>query len=148
MKDHLAELERRAIALRSSEQPREAAAIFERILEERPDWEHGYGSFNLAGCYEDLGELEKARISYEKAVELNPYDALPLGGYASFLYLHGDASKAFDIHLRLLSMEVRENAVQGAAQTIIAVKALGRRLGLSDEAVETRIADICDGKSI
>ena len=146
MNEHLIELQKRALTLKNSGRPGEAAALFESILMEQPGWEHGYGAFSLAECYEEQGKTEKAKAAYEDAVRRNPSDPVLAGGYASFLYLHGEASQAFDAYLLLLSIDLAQKNSQGAAATVLALNELGHRLGLSKESIDTRIAQVSVGK--
>jgi tetratricopeptide (TPR) repeat protein len=146
MNEHLIDLAKRALVLKNSGKPEEAAVLFESILKEQPHWEHGYGAFSLAECYEEQGSVEKAKAAYENALRENSTDPILQGGYASFLYLHGEASLAFDAYLCLLSIDLAQNNTQGSATTIVALKELGRRQGLSQEAIDTRIAQVSRGK--
>jgi tetratricopeptide (TPR) repeat protein len=146
MNEHLIELAKRALALKNSGKLGEAAALFENILVEQPGWEHGYGAFSLAECYEGEGNLKKAKAAYENAVRQNPSDPILLGGYASFLYLHGEASQAFDAYLRLLPIDLAQRDSQGATATVLALNELGRRLGLSKEAIGVQIAQASIGE--
>lgn len=148
MKKHLVDLEKRAFEFKNSGRLREASCFLEQILEEEPHWEHGYGAYLLAECYEEQGDFGKAQIAYERAVETNPSDPVFAGGYAAFLLLHGDASKAFDSHLRLYSIEIAQGDRNGAASTMIALKELGSRLGLSQEVIEDRIARVQKGSTL
>lgn len=145
MNEHLIELQKRALALKNSGKPEEAAALFENILVEQPGWEHGYGAFSLAECYEEQGKFGEAKAAYENAVRHNPSDPVLLGGYASFLYLHGEASQAFDAYLRLLPIDLEQKNLQGSTATILALNELGHRLGLSKEAIDAQIARVSIG---
>jgi hypothetical protein len=142
MNEHLLDLERRAFVLKNSGKPGEAAVLFEQILKEQPCWEHGYGAFSLAECYEEQGNLGKAKTAYGTAVGANSTDPILLGGYASFLYLHGEASEAFDTHLRLLGIELEQRSTESSATATLALNELGRRLGLSQETIDDRIAQL------
>lgn len=102
MNDHLIDLEDRALAVKNQGDFEQAAALFEQLLREEPSWEHGYGFFSLAECYEELGRYGDARSAYDKALQSSPDDPIILGGFASFLYLYGNPQEAFQAHLRLL----------------------------------------------
>src|SRR5713101_2028982 len=91
MKSHLIETDRKALQLRNTGHLKEAAELFATIVKEQPDWEHGTAFYNLAGCYEDLGELTLAEQCYRDALRYEPKNPHFLGGLASFIYLHGDA---------------------------------------------------------
>jgi tetratricopeptide (TPR) repeat protein len=135
----LAELARQAWALQRAGEISGALTAYQSLIVQRPDWEHGYGMFNLAECYEELNKLPEAREAYERAVQFAPADTILLGGLASFLFLHGDSLEAFAKHLELLKLERRKGDKAGADQTMVALNALGDRLGWSKEEVATRV---------
>lgn len=87
MRHHLLDLKRKALDFRSSGRLREAAELFSAILKEQPDWEHGAGYYDLAGCYEDLGQFELAEECYNAALRYQPANPYFLCGLASFLPL-------------------------------------------------------------
>ena len=111
-RNRLIELEEKALALRNAGQLSEAADLFAEIVEQQPDWEHGAAIYSLAGC----------------------------GGQASFLYLHGDSRAAFDAFLKLLTVESKNRHVDGIDRAEIALRTLGRKLGLDEEALSKEIA--------
>jgi len=133
MNRHLAEWESEAVRLMNKGKLKDAIELFEKVINERPDFEHGMEFYHLAGCYEDLGDLEKAEQNYLKALSYGPGDTIRMGGYAAFLYLHGDPEKSFEMHLKLLS---DPTFAEGA---ITSLKALGTRLGLTEEQVRQKI---------
>lgn len=137
MRSLLVELEKEGLELLNQGNIAQAADIFAEIISKRPDYEHGMCCYDLAGCLEDLGDFEKAEENYRKAIKYDPNDSIRLGGYASFLYLHGDPQQAFDAHLRLLFLQ-REQG-ETVENTILALKTLGNRLGLSENEVERQI---------
>ena len=60
MSHSLLELAKRALVLKNSGQPGQAAALYEQVLSSQPDWEHGYGVlavFSKHGC--SLGWIRK-----------------------------------------------------------------------------------------
>jgi len=137
----LVQLERQAMTLKNAGEWESAARLFEQILQVQPDWEHGYGAFNLAECYEEMGRISDARSAYERAVCGTPKDRTLLGGLASFLFLHGEPREAFDQHIRLLVLEKKHGDSSGMSATTTALKSLGSRLGWSQEETESRIAE-------
>jgi Flp pilus assembly protein TadD len=139
MSNHLIDLERRASDFQKSGQIREAAELFSAIVKEQPDWEHGLGFYSLACCYEDLGQLELAEGCYNAALRFEPANPYFLGGLASFLYLHGEPEKAFNAYLTLLEVYKMERDEKGVEQATIALKALGKKMGLSEASVAERI---------
>lgn len=137
MKNHLIEIEKQAFALKNEGNIAQAVTLFEQILMEEPQWEHGYGFFSLAECYEELGRYNEARIAYDKALRNSPKDQTIFGAYASFLYLHGDATDALNAHLNLLRLE----SSQGSAteSTKMALYTLAERLGIPKPLIEEKI---------
>jgi tetratricopeptide (TPR) repeat protein len=116
-----------------------AIQLFKKILEVNPNYEHGLAFYNLAGCLEDIKEYKQAEENYLKALEYGPYDTIILGGYASFLYLHGDTQKAFDYHLLLLKEERKFN---GRTDDLINVlNELGLKLNFSEKEINSKIYD-------
>ncbi len=137
--NHLVDLEERALRLRNSGRIEEAAELFATIVKEQPDWEHGIGFYDLAGCYEDLGRLELAEQCYRAALRCQPANMYFLGGLASFLYLHGESEEAFSAHLELLRVEKINRDEEGAKRSINALRLLGKKMGWSDAAVSDKI---------
>lgn len=131
---HLVELEQQALKLKNQGDFRAAIELYKKIVEENPNYEFGACFYDMACCYEDLGELKKARENYLKAIEYNDEDPIKLGGYASFLYLHGDAREALEAHLKLLGREKKWGSnTFNTSNTLIAIKALAQKIGLTDE---------------
>lgn len=139
MSADLVDLERRALAARNAGDIGEAARLFAMIVKDQPDWEHGMAAYGLACCYEELGEFALAEQYFREALKHEPENSFFLGGLASFLYLHGDPAESFDYHLTLLKVERKNRDHRGAESTKIALEALGKRLGLSDEAIAEKL---------
>ncbi len=139
MKSHLMSLERKAREFRKAGRLAEAADIFAAIVKEHPDWEHGTAFYELACCHEDLGEPGLAEQYYREVLRYEPKSPIFLGCFASFLYLHGDPNKAFDAHLALLEIGRGNGDRRGIELTTIALKALGKKMGLSEETVADKI---------
>src|SRR4051812_31226270 len=74
-----------------------AIDCFRKIITIQPNYEHGACFYNLACSYEDIGKIDLARENYKKALEYMPNDEIYLGGYASFLYLHGSSDEALTV---------------------------------------------------
>jgi hypothetical protein len=68
-----------------------------------------------------------------------PDDLIRLGGYAWFLYLHGDKQKAFEIHLRLLGLEQEYGRTREIEKTSLILQTLGKHLGLSESEIARKI---------
>lgn len=137
----LLQLWHQAVNLKNVGEWKSAADLFEQILKVQPNWEHGYGAFNLAECYEELGRISDARSVYVRAVHGTPTDRTLLGGLASFLFLHGDPQEAFDEYIRLLVLERKHRDDNGMSSTKTALRSLGSRLGWSNEETESRITE-------
>lgn len=128
MINNLIMLEQEALALKNKGNLREAIEVYKKILRENPNYEFGMCFYHIALCLEDLGELDDAKENYIKAIEYDKEDDLRLGGFASFLYMHGDAKEALDIHLKLLSLEKKRHL--DTSNTITAITALAKKIGL------------------
>ena len=136
MKSHLVDLERQALELQNSGHHRQAAELWQIIIQEQPDWEHGEAFYNLAGCHEDLGDSVGARHYYSKAITCGPSNWIFWGGYASFLYLQGDFRESFEAHLKLLKLDRADPQASG---TIRMLRTLAQKIGVSNIELEQRI---------
>ena len=134
---YLVEREQKALSLQNQGDYKGAADIFKKIVDEYPSYEFGLCFYSLAYCLEEIGELVEAKKNYIKAIEYDNEDPVRLGGYASFLYLHGNALEAFDKHLELMKLENKLGLE--VSKTIIALKELGEKLGLTEEEVLHKI---------
>jgi tetratricopeptide (TPR) repeat protein len=94
-----------AMKLRRSGQISEAIEQLEFVLRAHPHFEHGFANYDLAGCYEDIGQYVKAEQQYREALSINPDDPMFVGGLASFTFLYGDPKESLDLHLKLLRDE-------------------------------------------
>jgi tetratricopeptide (TPR) repeat protein len=139
MEHSLIKLEQEALALMNAGNFKQAAELFSTIIRSNPEYEHGMCFYNLAGCYEDLGEYEKAEECYRRALQYVPTDQIRLGGYASFLYLHGAPHQAFDVYLSLFKLERTTGNKGEAEKTELVLKDLARKIGLADEALAEKI---------
>jgi tetratricopeptide (TPR) repeat protein len=139
METFLTELETEALNFRNQGYLEKAAEIFAQIINRQPNYEHGMCFYDLANCLEHLGDFKKAEENYLAAIKYVPDDLIRLGGYASFLYLHGDPKKAFDAHLHLLFLESELDQTENVKNITLALKALGKRLGFSENEVERKI---------
>jgi tetratricopeptide (TPR) repeat protein len=113
MTNDLIDLERRGLDLRNAGRLREAAELFSRIVEEQPDWEHGTGFYDLAVCYEDLGEIQLAEQAYKE--------------------------RAFGCYLLLLEVDRINKDDAGVKASETALRALGEKIGISQVEVDERI---------
>lgn len=134
------DLEREAIALMNRDDFEGAARYWEMLLKEQPDWEHGEGAYNLAICCEEMKRLEDAGRLYREALRQEPDNTHFLGGYASFLYLHGDSKDAFDTYIRLFRHARASKNVEREKQLTPALLELGRRLDLSESQICQHLA--------
>ena len=141
MKLHLVELEKEALLRMNAGHKQQAVERFAQIIKEQPDWEHGEASYHLACCLEDLGEIQKAKQSYLQAIQYGPGNTFLWGGYASFLYLHGDPQEAFDAHVKLLGIEKNSDYSnsQSIDQLMLTLTELASKLVLSQKEMQIRI---------
>lgn len=138
MKSDLVKLEQEALALMNAGQKEKAIELFSAIVKEQPDWEHGEALYDLAGCYEDLGNLPKADESYRRAIEYGPGNTYFWGGYASFLYLHGSPEDAFEAYLHLLRLERAQGDPQNEG-TMTGLRSLAAKLAMDEAELATRM---------
>ena len=139
MSHDLLELSQKADELMNSERKAEAAELYSALVEKQPDWEHGQAFLFLAYCQEDMGLIELAEKNYRAALSYEPANVIFLGGFASFLYLHGKPEDAFRAYLELLAVEKRAMHKDGIHRTMIGLKALGEKLGWAESEVADRI---------
>ncbi len=146
MPHSLVKLDQEALQLKNSGRISEAAELLSVIVEQQPNWGNGLGFLNLARCYEDLGQFEKAAKSYRAALQYAPASELILGGYASFLYLHGKPEDAFDAYVKLLRGYWDENSEDDISSCMLALNALGGRLGWSRDMVAEKLRHRLDNR--
>jgi tetratricopeptide (TPR) repeat protein len=135
--NHLVKLEQEALKLQNKGDLSQAVKLFKEIVKENPNWEFGICFYNIACCLEDLGKLEEAKENYIKAIEYDDEDDIRLGGFASFLYLHGSTNEAFQAHIKLLKLEKQRNL--DMTSTLDVIKILGKRMGLTEDEIVARI---------
>ena len=141
MKDHLILLYQDAIASMNVRNFEQARKLLNTIVIEQPNFEHGGAFYDLGCCLEELKEYGSARRAFEKALSHEPTNPIYLGGLASFLYLWGDPKEAFEKHLSLVRLEQSQGDVEGIKQTAISLQALGKKIGLTSEAIDKLIED-------
>ncbi|MEZ5901335.1 MAG: tetratricopeptide repeat protein [Hyphomicrobiaceae bacterium] len=133
-------MEAKALSCQSSGDWKRAVELFEAIVAQQPDWEHGLAWSNLAGCYEELNELPAARNAYEQAMKFSRRDLMIWGNFASFLFLHGDIKEAFDEHLRLYGAAVQGGDADTAQTVILALQTLAPKLGWTNEDIDLQLS--------
>lgn len=79
MRSHLPDIEQRALEARNLGDIRKAAELFATIVKEQPGWDYGSATYNLACCYEDLGELSLAEQYFREALKYEPENSIFLG---------------------------------------------------------------------
>ena len=138
----LARMDETATMLINESKYKEASLILDQIVSEAPDWRHGMAHYNLAQCHEELGEPEAAKTSYLQAIS---HDDLPvpndvfLGGYAAFLYKHGESSEAFEAYLKLMRAYQARQDQQSIRNIVPMLLELGGNLGLTPEQIRAQI---------
>ena len=140
--EFVSEMEKRGLELRKAGKYREATEVFEGIVRQFPDWEHGTAQYTLAGCYEELREYEKAGRCFRKALEYAPNDPYFLGDYASFLQLHGKPSEALIMHLRLIEADGLPK--KDETGYIKSLQELGSQAGLSPAETGVKISQAAE----
>jgi tetratricopeptide (TPR) repeat protein len=115
-----------AVKLMQKEQWTEAIELFVDILADNPGFEHGYAWYDLACCYEDAGDVTKAKSSYKCALEYDKANPIFLGGLASFLYLYGDPQESLSIYKEYFQV-VGEDSERGTTVSP-AIEELKRRI--------------------
>jgi Tfp pilus assembly protein PilF len=136
----LLKLSREAMGFMNRHDFEEAARHWERILEVQPDWEHGEGAYNLATCYEEANQLENAARLYRKAILQEPENNYFLGGYGSFLYLHGFSQDAFEVYTKLFRQARARNNGEEEKALLTPLLELGTRIGLTESEVRQHLA--------
>jgi len=129
MSERLIELEKEALKMQSSGDLQTAIKLYKEIIKEDPGYEFGICFYNLACCQEDIGELGAAEENYLKSIEYDNEDVVRLGGYASFLYLHGKPKAAFAAYLKLLKLE--KTMGLDITETLTGLFELGKKIGLT-----------------
>jgi tetratricopeptide (TPR) repeat protein len=142
MKNHLIGVEQEARSAFQSGKVKEAIRLYSLIVAEDPGWEHGTAMYALAVCYEDDGDYSLAERCYRGALEYEPENLHFIGGLASFLYLHGDANEALKLHTVLFEGAVQHSDHAGAERNEIALKELGRKIGVSSADIKELIDSV------
>ncbi|HEY0097932.1 MAG TPA: tetratricopeptide repeat protein [Pyrinomonadaceae bacterium] len=128
-------LEAEGLAFLHAGQFADAIEVFMKLAEENPGYEHGICFYHLACCFEDVGDFEKARLHYERALQAAPGDVYRVGGYAAFLYLHGNPKDAFEAQLNYLRVVRRMGNKTDEEKAISNLKHLGAKLGLTEDEI-------------
>jgi tetratricopeptide (TPR) repeat protein len=133
----LVKLEQEALALKKKGDLKGAIKLYETIIKENPDYEFGACFSDIAWCLKELGELEKAKENYLKAIEYDDEDDIRLAGFTSFLYQYGDPKEALEAHLKLLKLKNKWRVDN--SKTLIAINALAKKIGINEKEVEELI---------
>jgi Flp pilus assembly protein TadD len=112
-----------------------AFEIFSAIAEQQPDWEHGRCYYEMALCCEELERFVEAEKFFRSALKYEPQNDFYLGGLASFLYVHGDPKRAFDAHIELSKLKLRQGDQAGVRTVNVALEALGHKIGMTDKEI-------------
>ena len=143
--NELVKLETDALAAMNSGEFRLAISLYEKIVNENPNWEHGQAFYNLAGCYEYIGDIKAAETNYLRALSIAPKNWYFVGGYADFLDQYGDLKAAFDWYLKLLRIESESKPVTWTVENQkvlddikLTLYGLGEKLGWNKDEVDRR----------
>jgi tetratricopeptide (TPR) repeat protein len=118
-----------AIKLRTEGRVAEAARQYEALLHEYPYFENGHANYDLAGCYEDLGEYAKADRQNREGLSADPQNLMFLGGLASFTLLHGDPNESLQLHLKLLQEDDKYRNPAAREELLTVIRDLAVRTG-------------------
>lgn len=143
MSENLRDIERRARFLQREGKLSEAISLFMQILRVNEGWEHGLCCFEVASCYEELGNTAMAYQYFKRSLAFEPESDLFLSGLASFLYVHGTPSEAFDTHLELVGLLARHRSDDRLSVARTALQELGKKLGMSDVQVSDAFQKAC-----
>lgn len=72
-----------------------AKGILEFIIRNYGDWERGAIHQSLGNCYEDLGEIDKARSAYIEALRREPGNPYFVDTFSAFVRVHGSSQEFF-----------------------------------------------------
>jgi len=132
-------IEQKAMSALNAREYAVAVTAFKELLAAQPDYEHGLPHYHLAHALEEIGDLAMARKEYEDALRWAPADPIRLGGYASFLYLHGSPTEAIDAYVRLARLEKATNAKADISDILQALSVLAEKAGLANSEVLSQI---------
>jgi Tfp pilus assembly protein PilF len=135
----LIELERKAVAALEAGDHKTAIDSLLELLKAQPDYEHGLPHYHLARALEGIGDYGAAALQFRRALEWEPDDPVKLGGYAAFLYLHGDPGEAFDLYLRLAKVESAHSTAGSTSDIRRTLIELAGKMGISTEEANRRI---------
>lgn len=144
MTKNLIELEGLALSHMQKNEFDIAADLLNELILQAPDWEHGNAHYNLACCYEELGQIDNASLHYLRALNLESKNPYFLGGYATFLYLYGDPAQALETYFQYIeSVNCRQSEIDEVMPTLIE---LAIRANLPRELVDNRIHQLLKKK--
>ncbi len=134
----LIDLEQKALAKRREGAYGEAVDLWLELVRFDPNWEHGMAQHEISGCFEELGNYQKAREHLNIALGIEPENEMYLGAKASLEYLHGDPTEALELYLALAyTYKGQEERVDRIRPAIFE---LGARLGLNQTTVAILLA--------
>jgi Flp pilus assembly protein TadD len=137
---YLIEKQQQAFSLQRENKWFEACLVWQDIVKDCPDWEHGSGFHNLANCYWETDQLSQARTAFVQALSYEPQNPIYLANFAAFLQLHGSAEEAYKAHLAAL------HSVRGtpmAEHPLSALQEIGRCLNYSEQKIAHDIQTFC-----
>jgi tetratricopeptide (TPR) repeat protein len=105
-----------AEVLRKAGQPEEALRVALQGLQRNPF--HADGHDGLARIYADLGDLERARLAWSKALEIAPSHIGALKGVGFLLFRQGDARGASAALEKVLAVDPADQAARRALESV------------------------------
>ncbi len=94
-------LENRSMMLYEAGDFEGSIRILEKLAEIAPGHRSSYFN-NIGLCYEQLGDLPKAKIFYNKAIGIDGNNLMALGGLASISLKEGDKNEAIKLYEKIL----------------------------------------------
>ncbi|MCO5043853.1 MAG: tetratricopeptide repeat protein [Kiritimatiellae bacterium] len=129
MMTNVAELEEQALAHMRNSRWADAVPLLKELLDSNPNFEHGSPWYDLACCHDELGNVGEARACYLRALSFDNNSPNFWGGWASFLYRHGDPREALNAFSKYREL-VGEDSELGK-KVLPAIDALEKKLGHS-----------------
>lgn len=114
-------LEQRSYQLYEAGDYKGSIALMEKLVELAPAHRTGYYN-NIGLCYEMLGDFEKAKFFYEKAIGEDPKNLVAYGGLGSVALKTGNRQEATRYYELILKETPDDSIVQNKLDSIKALK--------------------------
>ena len=97
-----------------------AIRILEKLAEMAPNHRSSYFN-NIGLCYEQLNDLEKAKLFYDKAISLDSENLMAMGGLASISLKQGNRKEAIRIYEEILVKSPNDMIVKNKIDSLKAL---------------------------